>query len=97
MNPSTGFYLRYNYKMTLQDILISIIVIGFSYALIPQVYKGFKEKRGLINLQTSIITSIGMYSLSIIYLTLNFYFSSIISFLTGILWTILFVQNVVYK
>ena len=83
--------------MSWQDITITGIIISFSYALIPQIYNGFKEKKGLINFQTSLITSIGMYLLSIIYFTMDLYFSTIISLITGIFWTILFIQKIIYK
>jgi len=83
--------------MTWQDIIISIIMISFSYALIPQVIQGFKQKKGVINFQTSIITAIGMYILSFTYITLKLYFSTIIGFITAILWTILFIQKIIYK
>ena len=83
--------------MVWQDIVITITIMAFSYALIPQIYQGFKQKKGLINLQTSSITAIGMYILTAIYLTLNLYFSAIIGEITAILWTILFFQKVKYK
>jgi len=83
--------------MVWQDVIITIVIILFSYALVPQIYQGFKEKKGFINLQTSMITAIGMYSLAVIYLTLNLYFSSIISEITAILWTTLFFQKIIYK
>lgn len=83
--------------MAWQDFLITFIIICFSYALVPQIYRGFKEKKGLIDFQTSLITSLGMYGLSLIYLTMELYFSSIIAYITGILWTILFTQKIIYK
>ncbi len=83
--------------MTWQDIAITGIIIAFSYALIPQIYTGFKKKKGLINPQTSLITGIGMYLLSIIYFTMDLYFSTIMSLITGIFWTILFIQKIIYK
>jgi len=83
--------------MVWQDIIITFTVFVLSYALIPQIYQGFKEKKGLINLQTSIITTLGVYTLSIIYLTLNLYFSSTMMFISGILWTTLLVQKIIYK
>jgi hypothetical protein len=83
--------------MSWQDIAISIIVCSFSYALIPQIITGFKKKKGFINLQTSIITSFGMFGLSIIYFTMKLYFSSIIALITGFLWTTLFIQKIFYK
>jgi hypothetical protein len=83
--------------MVWQDIVITITVFILGYALVPQIYQGFKEKKGLINLQTSILTSLGVYVLSIMYLTLELYFSSIMMFLSGILWTTLLIQKIIYK
>ncbi|MBU2104513.1 MAG: hypothetical protein KKF67_01920, partial [Nanoarchaeota archaeon] len=76
--------------MMWQDIAITICIVAFSYALIPQIYKGFREKKGLISLQTSFITFTGLYLLSLVYFTLKLYFSTIISIITGTLWLILF-------
>jgi len=72
-------------------------MISFSYALIPQVYQGFKKKKALINTQTSAITSIGMLVLATIYLTLKLYFSVIVSELTAILWSLLLFQKLIYN
>ena len=83
--------------MTWQDIVITIVIIAFAYALIPQIYQGFKQKKGFINLQTSGITSIGMYVITFVYFTLSLYFSTIIGFITGTLWAILFFQKLIYK
>ena len=83
--------------MTWQDILITIVIIAFSYALLPQIYQGFKQKKGLINLQTSGITGLGMFILTFVYLTLELYFSSMMIFISGILWTILFAQKLIYE
>ncbi len=67
------------------------------YALLPQVYQGFKHKKGFINLQTSVITAIGMYAISYAYLTLKLYFSAFMGLITGTLWIILFFQKMIYK
>jgi len=83
--------------MVWQDITITIIMIAFSYALIPQIIKGFKKKKSLIALQTSLITSIGMFILMITYYTLNLTFSTIMAFITGSLWTTLLIQNIIYS
>ncbi|PIO07544.1 hypothetical protein COU59_03245 [Candidatus Pacearchaeota archaeon CG10_big_fil_rev_8_21_14_0_10_34_12] len=83
--------------MVWQDIVIAIVIVFLAYALIPQIYKGFKEKRGLISLQTSIITGVGMYILSYIYFTLNLFFSATMVFISGLFWTILFFQKKFYK
>jgi len=80
-----------------QDIIITIMMIAFSYALLPQVYYGFKQKKSTINIQTSLITFLGMYVLAFIYSTLNLTFSTIIALITGSLWMLLFIQRIIYK
>jgi len=80
-----------------QDYIITLSVLAFSYALIPQIYQGFKKKKGFITIQTSLITSLGMYALTYVYFTLNLYFSTIMVFITGTLWLILFIQKIIYK
>ena len=83
--------------MIWQDLIITIAVFLMSYALVPQVIKGFRTKKALISIQTAAITAIALYSVSFVYLTLNLYFSSVMNFLTGTLWTILLVQSCKYK
>jgi len=83
--------------MVWQDIVITIVMIFFSYALVPQIIKGFKEKRGLIAFQTALITSIGMFVITVTYSTINLIFSTIMALITGILWTILLIQGQIYK
>ena len=83
--------------MIWQDIVITLCLIAFSYALLPQVYQGFKQKRGFINLQTSGITFAGMYTIAIVYFTLGLTFSTVIALITGTIWLILFVQRIIYK
>jgi len=83
--------------MTWQDITLTTIMILLSYALLPQIYQGFKKKKGLINIQTSAITTLGLYIISVVYFTLGLYLSTIIAFINGILWAILFFQKIIYK
>ena len=83
--------------MVWQDIVIAICAIAFSYALIPQILKGFRSKKSLISTQTTIITTIGMFMLALTYLTPNLIFSAIITFIATALWTILLIQNKIYK
>ena len=90
-NLSTGFFKMW------QDIVITISIIFFAYALIPQIIQGFKKRKQDILLQTSLITSIGMYAITIAYLTLNLIFSSITAAITGTLWAIIAIQKIFYK
>jgi hypothetical protein len=83
--------------MIWQDLVIAIANILMGYALIPQVYKGFRNKRVFIAFQTGLITTIALYVMGITLLTLKLYFSSIIALFNGIMWTILFIQTIIYR
>jgi hypothetical protein len=83
--------------MVWQDVIITICIIAFSYALIPQIILGFKKKKKLIAFQTALITSIGMFILSITYITLGLPFSAIMGLITAMLWAILLIQGIIYK
>ena len=83
--------------MVWQDIVITVTLIVFSYALLPQIYQGFKHKKGFVNLQTSAITALGTYVLGFVYFTLKLYFSAFMVFIIGTLWAILFFQKITYK
>lgn len=83
--------------MTPQDITISIANIFLSYALVPQIYKNYKEKRGNVDIQTSAITFTALYVLSYTFLTLNLFISSMATGTAATLWLILFIQRIVYR
>jgi len=83
--------------MIWQDFVITGVNIVFAYALIPQVYQGFKEKKGFINFQTGLLTAIGMYTLAFVFFTLDLMFSTIISIFIGTLWLSLLAQKIIYK
>lgn len=83
--------------MPWQDLVIMSVTIVFSAALIPQIWSGFKTKTGPISYQTSVPTFIGLYILSLTYITLHLFFSSLITFATGTLWLILYIQRIIYK
>jgi len=83
--------------MLWQDIVIVVANIIFFISLVPQVYYGFIVKKGFITLATSGPIAIGLYAISISFYTLNLYFSSIILFVTGTLWLVLFIQRLMYR
>lgn len=60
--------------MIWQDIVIGIANVLFGYFLAFQVWKGFKDKKGYLALQTSFLTTIGLYALAFSFLTLNLNF-----------------------
>lgn len=83
--------------MVWQDFVAATCTLLFTYALIPQVIKGFRQKRGVIEFQTGAITFICLYILAGTMLTLELYYTSAMNFLAGTLWLLLFLQKVIYK
>ena len=83
--------------MIWQDIVVTIANLLFAYSLVYQVYYGFKKKKGLLTLTTSLLTVIGLYAISIAFFTLALYFSAISTTINGTLWLILLIQRLVYK
>jgi hypothetical protein len=83
--------------MIWQDIVITIVYVALSAALLPQIIKGFKERKGHIVIYSSAPTAIGLYVVAATFLTLGLVLSSIISFITATMWLILMIQKLVYK
>jgi len=82
--------------MSWPDILLTIIGVVFSYALIPQIYQCWKNKRGLITIQTGVITFTGLYVCAMVYLYLGLPFSTITTFISSGFWFVLCVQTAYY-
>ena len=80
-----------------QDIVLGVANVLFTYSLVYQVYRGFKEKKGFIAVPTSFFTTIGLYAVSIVYLTYALYFSTIICAFNATMWLLLFIQRLIYK
>jgi len=83
--------------MIWQDFAMMIILTGFAYALVPQVIQGFKNKESVINIQTSILNSIGLFTLSWILTTLGLYYSAGVNIIAASLWLTLLIQRFIYK
>ena len=83
--------------MVWQDFVISIVGVVLTIALVPQAYNGFKQKKGFVTIATSLPTFISLYVMAITYYTLNLYYSAFVTVTGGILWTILFIQRLIYK
>ncbi|MFH1276309.1 MAG: hypothetical protein ABIH82_04310 [Candidatus Woesearchaeota archaeon] len=83
--------------MIWQDLVITCSIVLFAASLIPQVYLGFKKKKGYITLKTSIPTFVGLVTIMFAYLSLELYFSTIVGFITAFLWFLLLVQRLVYQ
>ncbi len=77
--------------------MISAVNVVFSLSLVTQVYHGFKEKAGPVRLFTSVPTFLGLYVMAGAFYSLNLYFSSALSTLSGTFWLILFIQRLIYE
>ncbi|MCK4552797.1 hypothetical protein KAT80_01175 [Candidatus Pacearchaeota archaeon] len=82
--------------MIWQDLIITLVNVIFAYALIPQVYQGFKEKKGFIHIQTGFLNSLGMFLVAFAFFTLGLTFSWIIGAFNATLWMVLFIQKIIY-
>jgi hypothetical protein len=80
-----------------QDIAIAVISIFFNIALAPQIIYSFKTKRKTVAYSTALVTTIGVFISAFIYFTLHLYFTVVTSFISGILWFIIFIQSAKYK
>jgi hypothetical protein len=83
--------------MIWQDIIIMIANLMFTYALIPQVYHGFKNKKAAMIFQTALITTVGLFVTSFAFLTLSLFFSAAVSFINATLWLLLLIQKIRYN
>ena len=80
-----------------QDIIITASIILMSYALIPQVIRGFRIRKKLISLQTSFITAFAIFAMAVAFFSLELYFSAFMDAVIGVLWLIIFIQGIAYK
>lgn len=83
--------------MIWQDIVIAGANLLFAYSLCFQVYLGFKNRKGYLSLQSTFLTTLGLYAMATAFFTLSLLLSAFIAALNGTLWLILFVQSVFYE
>ena len=83
--------------MVWQDIIITVVNLIFAYALIPQVYQGFRNKKAYINIQTGFLNTGGMYAMAFAFFSLGLTFSWIIGAFNATMWLLLFIQGMIYK
>jgi uncharacterized protein with PQ loop repeat len=79
-----------------QDIGLSVVVILFNIALVPQIIYGAKTKRKTIATSTALLTSAGAAFIAYIYFSLNLYTSAGIQLASAILWFVLLMQSIKY-
>lgn len=75
----------------MKDLFLTIASIGFSYALIPQIIKCYKDKSVEISYQTLIVNCISLLIIIITYLTMQLYFSTFLNLLVLICWMVLLI------
>lgn len=83
--------------MIWQDIVISIANIIFIFSLIEQLYENLKKKASTLSLITCFFYAGGLYAMTIAMFTLNLYFSSAVTLINAILWSLLGIQSLVYN
>lgn len=81
----------------IEDYIVAGASIAISYALIPQVYKGFKEKQPNVSKQTGIITTTSLYAMAGSFLSADLNYSAITSAIAGTEWAILTAQSFMYR
>ena len=82
--------------MVWQDILIFILQGFMGYALVPQIYYNFKKRKTTLTYQTLILTTIPLFAIAFVFLSLKLYLATAISIIMGILWMILLIQKMMY-
>jgi uncharacterized protein with PQ loop repeat len=84
--------------MNIQDIIIAIIAILFSYSLIPTIIKIIKNSylSNTLSWQTVIITTIGLFIMAFSMLNLGLLFSFITNLITAICWLIVLILKIKY-
>jgi hypothetical protein len=80
-----------------QDYVLTAASISFSYALIPQVWYGYKNKIKTITNQTGIITTAGLTAMAATLYTLDLDLSTITTATAAGLWGTLTLQSFKYK
>jgi hypothetical protein len=83
--------------MTPQDLIIFVSNIVISFSLIPQVWYGFKEKKGPVRYVTSIPYGLSLYAIAGSYMSLGgLPLSAGITGITATLWIMLVIQRWIY-
>lgn len=84
--------------MSTQDLVIFVANIVISFSLIPQVWFGFKDKKGPVRYVTSIPYALSLYAIAGAYVSLGeLSLSALITALAATLWLILALQRWMYE
>lgn len=83
--------------MIWQDVVVAVANVLFMYSLAHQVRHGFRTRKGTVTLVTSSLTAVGLYAIAAAFFTLSLFLSAGAAFVNGVLWTVLFVQGVMFR
>jgi len=78
------------------DYIMSLAGVLMSYALVPQVVRGFRRREGVVVVQTALLTTIGMATMTVCGFTLGLYWSVGVWGATTALWGCLLWQRIRY-
>ena len=76
-----------------QDIIMSIASIGISYALIPQIIRGFENYKAYIDIRTSLITTICMILITVSMFGAGLFMAGCIDAFISTMWGVLLWQS----
>lgn len=79
------------------DQLIVICSIAFTLSLLPQVWFNYKKKVCEIPYKTSVLTTIFMGLITLVYIANDFWLSVTMGTSTTVLWGIIAIQRYKYK
>ena len=79
-----------------QDYIMSMASVLMSYALVPQVVWGFRHRDGGGPVQTALLTTIGLATMSVCGFTLGLYWSAGVWTITTALWACVLWQRIRY-
>ncbi len=86
-----------NFLSSNADLLLMISGVAFSLALIPQVLKGFKEKKCHVTLATSIPTFLFMLLTTVTLYSIDLILTAAIDLATTLMYMILVLQKLWWR
>ena len=78
------------------ETILTITTIILSYSLVPQVIKSIRERSVKISLQTLIVSSVGVWTLSVCFLIMGLTFNGLANSLGALLWSILLLMKLIW-
>ena len=82
----------------IQDYILFFTTTLFTISLVVQVFKVYKSKSCKDFSWFSVIsTTIAMYIVCVVFITLKLYFSGIVNFINASLWLILFIAKIIFR